>query len=312
VKVSKEFKVGLLAVITGAMMYYGFNYLKGSDLFSESNKYYAIYENIDGLQVSNPVIINGFTVGRVSSIVILQDQNNKVLVEMDVGRDVVLGDSTKALLYNVDFLGSKGVQLDIRQVNGVLGNGDTLDSDQAGGITEIAQNQIANLGITISRINDILLGLQGSGEEMKGSIVALRETLERINAAIDQNENKISETIDSFNTLTGEITSMSGKISKVLDNANASLDKVNKLEMEETLDNLQELLVNLNKTVVAFNESDGTISKLMTNDSLYNNMSQMFVDIDSLVNHLNQYPRHFMKPLGKKHKKILRDLEKEN
>ena len=79
-------------------MYYGFNFLKGVDFFSKTNKYYAVYENIDGLQVSNDVIVNGFSVGRVSRIIILQEKDNKILVELEVDDQVVLGDSTKALL----------------------------------------------------------------------------------------------------------------------------------------------------------------------------------------------------------------------
>ena len=83
-KVSKEVKVGLLAVVSLAMFYFGFRFLKGSDFFSSTKKYQVIYDNIDGLTVSNPVRINGLSVGRVKSIVILQDQKNKMLVTLDL------------------------------------------------------------------------------------------------------------------------------------------------------------------------------------------------------------------------------------
>ena len=236
--------------------------------FSNTNKYYAIYENIDGLQVSNPVIVNGFTVGRVSRILILQNQENKILVELDVGGEVVLGDSTKALLYNVDFLGSKGIQLDIKQVNGVLSDGDTLYSELEGGISDIAERQIDNLALTISRINDILLGMQGSGEEIKETIIAFKGTLTRVNAAIDQNQDKLSETVDSFRQLSEDLSKLGGQVGTFLDNANGSLNKVNNLELEETLDEFQRLAGTLNSTLEKFNESEGTINKLMTDDSL--------------------------------------------
>lgn len=306
---SKEFKVGLLALVAGVLLYYGFNFLKGVDFFSGTNKYYAVYENIDGLQVSNPVIINGFTVGRVSRILILQEKDNKVLVEIDVDEQVVLGDSTKALLYNVDFLGSKGIQLDIKQDNGVLSDGDTLISDQEGGISDIAETQINNLSVTITRINDILLGMQGSGEEIKESIIAFRGTLTRINAAIDQNENKLSETVESFKQMSDNLSKLSGQIGEFLDNANNSLNKVNNLELEETLDSFQELAATLNETIANLNNEQGTLNKLMTDDSLYNNLNVMLVDLDSLLNHMNQYPKHFFAPLGKKHKKIVKQME---
>lgn len=307
---SKEFKVGLLALVSGALLYYGFNFLKGVDFFSNSNKYFAIYDNIDGLQVSNPVIVNGFTVGRVSNITIMQNRGNRVLVELDVKDEVALGDSTKALLYNVDFLGSKGIQLDIKQVGGFLQDGDTLISEQEGGISDIAETQINNLSVTISRINDILLGMQGSGEEIKESIIAFRGTLTRINAAIDQNENKLSATVDSFTKLSADLGRLGGQIGTFLDNANSSLDKVNKLELEETLERFQELAVTLNETLKKLGEGNGTINRLMTEDTLYTNLNQMIVDMDSLLNHMNQYPKHFFAPLGKKNKKIVKEMNK--
>ena len=86
-KISKEFKVGLLAVVSIAILYLGFNFLKGSDLFSPNNTYYAVYDNIDGLNVSNPVLINGFSVGRVSDIEILQQQGNTLLVSLDINKN---------------------------------------------------------------------------------------------------------------------------------------------------------------------------------------------------------------------------------
>jgi len=307
VGISKEFKVGMMALVCGVILYVGFNFLKGSDFLSKSKKYYAIYENIDGLKISNPVIVNGLPVGRVSDMHIMQDRGNQILVELDIDSDVVLGDSTSALLYNVDFLGSKGIQLEIKTVTTTLNDGDTLDSDlqdRFGQIISNSERQIDNLGITISRINDILLGLEGSGEEIKESIIALRGTLNRVNSAIDQNENKVSETLESFKNLSRSLGETGDQVKDFLSNANTTLDKVNRLELEETLDRFQELAGTLNQTLVTFNNSEGTINKLLTDEALYNNVNSTLVDLDSLLNHMDQYPKDFFSPLGRKHKKI--------
>tara|TARA_R110002124_G_scaffold230911_1_gene396116 strand:- start:370 stop:609 length:240 start_codon:yes stop_codon:yes gene_type:complete len=73
-KISKEVKVGIMSIFALAMLYLGFHILKGSDIFSRTYKYYVIYDDIDGLTVSNPVLLNGLTVGRVQSIKLLQAQ----------------------------------------------------------------------------------------------------------------------------------------------------------------------------------------------------------------------------------------------
>ncbi|MFY8037041.1 MAG: MlaD family protein, partial [Cyclobacteriaceae bacterium] len=107
---TKEFKVGLFIAIAIAMLYFGFNYLKGIDFFSRTAKYYTVYDNIDQLAVSNPVLVNGMPVGRVSAISLLQNKNNQVLVEFEIDSHVPLSDSTKAIL-NSSLLGSKSVLL---------------------------------------------------------------------------------------------------------------------------------------------------------------------------------------------------------
>ena len=63
---SKEFKIGLLTIIAGALLYYGFNFLRGTNLFSPADTYYVVYRNVAGLNVSNPIYFNGLPVGRVS------------------------------------------------------------------------------------------------------------------------------------------------------------------------------------------------------------------------------------------------------
>ncbi|MEQ9307442.1 MAG: MlaD family protein, partial [Marinoscillum sp.] len=157
---SKEFKVGLIALVSGVLLYYGFNFLKGKDFFSPTNKYYVLYDNVDGLNKSNPVIVNGLAVGRVSRIRLLQSEDNQILVELDIDESITLGDSTVASLSNTDFLGSKGIVLTVGSLNNPIVPGDTLIPYQDRGLNEIlasAEPVASNLNTTITRVNEILI-----------------------------------------------------------------------------------------------------------------------------------------------------------
>ena len=80
-------------------------------------------------------------------------------------------------------------------------------------------------------------------------------------------------------------------------------------KLEETLESFQQLATTLNTTLNKFNESESSLNKLMSEDSLYDNLNKTLVDLDSLLNHMNQYPKHFFAPLGKKRKKIVKEME---
>ena len=62
---SKELKVGLTALVSLVTLYFGFNYLKGLNLFSAEHKYYVVYPSTVELTASSPVTVNGFEVGKV-------------------------------------------------------------------------------------------------------------------------------------------------------------------------------------------------------------------------------------------------------
>ena len=131
-KYSREVKVGLFAIISIAVLYWGFNYLKGIEFLNAKSKYYVIYDDVAGLQVSNPVTISGFAVGRDSNIEIHQSLENRIVVEIEINQDLVLGDSSVAYL-DVGLLGGVTILLEVGDLANPLQDGDTLHSrvDQA-------------------------------------------------------------------------------------------------------------------------------------------------------------------------------------
>lgn len=157
----REFKVGLFVVVMAAVLYIGFNYLRGLNVFSPLNTYYVKYQNVSGLNKGDRIILNGLDVGSVVERKFSNDQYNEILVTMAIDKTIKLTDSTYARLAKPDLLGGIEVQLILKPGGTrLLEMGDTLNGEVDGGITELltqegisAANQLTSL---VNKINDVL------------------------------------------------------------------------------------------------------------------------------------------------------------
>jgi len=317
VKLSKEFKVGLLAVISITILYFGFNYLKGIDLFKNTNNYYALYQNIDGLTISNPVIINGFGVGRVNAIEILQEKGNLVSVEMGIESKINLNHGTIARLVNTDFLGSKAIELILNDSSGqYYETGDTLKSAIDAGITEFLKESAGpvadNIGTTISRINSILEGFQGNSEKINGTLESIQGIAESLDKKLPILQDKFIFLLDSLNKNSQDLSAVLTSLQPVLANAAQITDSLKTLELSQTLNKLQLMLDNLNTNLVSLKEGNGTMGKLMHDDSLYIYLSHAARDLDLLFIDLEANPGRYVQfsMFGKKDKSEKKEKKK--
>ena len=303
----KEFKIGLIALAAGLTLYFGFSYLKGRDFMNKETSYFVVYDNVDGLTKSNPVIINGLTVGKVRNIQLRQDFNNQVVVELAINSEIILGDSTIAELSNADLLGSKAIVLKIGPTDRPLAANDTLRALMDRGLAEYLDNVqpiTDNLNVTIRRINEILLGLQGSGEKMTSTISELEITLKGINELLNENKEGFALVINSTNEVLINVKNKVKDLDPIFMKAEDVLDSLSNLDLSGTLFEVQDLMKALKSTILAINQGQGTIGQLILNDSLYNNLNQLLFDLDKLTLHFNQYPKDFLKPLGRKSKEM--------
>src|SRR5680860_1545022 len=97
---SKEIKIGILAIVGLGLLIWGYNFLKGQNIFKSQAIYKVKYENIQKLQVSAPVFINGYEVGNVNQIDIDPANLQNIIVSLEVLPEVKLPQNTVAQLYS--------------------------------------------------------------------------------------------------------------------------------------------------------------------------------------------------------------------
>ncbi len=312
-KISKEVKVGLFMVVSIVLLYVGFNYLKGIDFFSNTNRYYAIYNNVDKLQASNQVFINGYAVGRVSKIQ-FQQMKNRVLVEMEIDSEIILGDSTVAIL-NGDILGTKYIQLNVGSIARPIQPKDTLRSQVAKGISDFLAENAApvadNLESTLRKLNTILDNLANNSAKLDVIFDEFQKTPKILNKTLSNTNSKVDALAENIRTVTVNVNGVLTELKPTLTNFKTFSDSLKSIEVQSTLNKAKDALTKLDAVVAKFDRKDNTLGKLMNEDSLYVNLNRMILDLDVLARHLNENPNHFFAPLGKKRDKIERDLERQ-
>jgi phospholipid/cholesterol/gamma-HCH transport system substrate-binding protein len=312
-KITKEVKVGLFMAVSLVLLYVGFNFLKGIDFFASTHKYYAIYSNVGGLSLSNEVLINGVAVGRVSKIQV-QQTRNRVLVEMEIDSEIILTDSTVALL-NSDFLGTKSIHLNTMYNSNLLNPKDTLRSEVAKGILNLLAESAApvadNLEGTLRKLNTILDNLSNNSAKLDVIFDEFQKTPKILNKTLANTNSKVDGLADNIEAVTVNINGVLTELKPTLTNFKTFSDSLKSLEIQSTINKAKDALVKLDAAVSKFQQKDNTLGKLMNEDSLYVNLNKMILNLDELARHLNENPNHFFSPLGKKREKIQRDLERQ-
>lgn len=307
---NKELLVGVFSVVVLTLLYFGFNFLKGIDFFSSTKNYYAKYDNVLQLTVSNPVLVNGFAVGRVSNIKLLPAAKNPVLVELEIDSDVILGEGAKATL-STDLLGSKTILLDLGNQQKPIRDNDTIKAEIAKGmidmISETADPVVDNLQTTMRKLNTLMDNLNSFTDELKPIIRKFNDTPVKVNNTIDKAGARIDELTITFKALSDKVNTTLAELDPTLKNFKVVSDSLKQIELNKTLQKTQDALTGLTEMMAKLKKGDNTASKLMTDDELYVNLNKTLKSIDSLAQHFNSHPKHFLSPLGKSSRKIQRD-----
>ncbi|WP_266368703.1 MlaD family protein [Tellurirhabdus rosea] len=296
-KLSQEAKIGLLALVTMTMLYFGFNYLKGSDIFSRTNKFYVIYDNIDGLTTSNSVLLNGLAVGRVERIEILQDRGNQLLVMLDVKKDIIVPVGTKAILADAGVLGGKQIRLELG-TGQPLEKGDTLVSAKEKGLTAQAQEKLPPV---LNKVDSLMASLNRVVGSFDQTATVLNRTLAStelatgtLNQTLAENRQNLNALMGNLNRLSANLVETERQLKPILAKANTFTDSLNALQLRQTLNNANRTVGTLQTMLADINRGQGTLGKLKSDEKLYANVTATTASLDRLLTDLRENPRRYV------------------
>ena len=297
---SKEFKVGLLTVVALVIFYIGFKFLKGIDLFDPTNTYYAYYEDVDGLQVSNPVIINGLQVGRVNEILLEQDgAKTRMRVSLDIDEDLVLYEGTEALLIDQNpVLGGKAIILNIKENGSALEEEAVLAGKRDKALADILKEKadpiVANVDTTLTRVNNILSDLGSSGSQVELALTDFQLTAQELKLLVRENRKDINALTRNLLLLGQTLNDPETGIAPFLLNLNQMADSLNNGQLTATLNQANQAVANLQQLTAGIQQGEGSIGKLLQNDSLYFNLNSSSQSLNELLLDMKANPDRYI------------------
>jgi phospholipid/cholesterol/gamma-HCH transport system substrate-binding protein len=309
-KLSKEVRVGILVTGGIAMLYIGLNFLKGKNVFSRSRVYYSEFKDVDHLMTSAPVMVNGYQVGMVDEVTFNSSGENNVLVRFLVTEDnLSIFDDTEAHIVS-DLLGTRTLNLELGNSGALAENNDTLKSFIEQGITgEIKsallplkskiENLAASVDTVLTGLNFVFnkktqSGLVNSFESVNSSILRFEHTVGEFDLLITNERQKLSRIFSNVELITSNLKDNNEKLSNVFTNIDKITDDVAKSNVKQTMEDLQKSMSGLRALVEKTEKGEGSLGKLMVDDSLYTNLNQSSRNLSLLLEDMKANPKRYV------------------
>ena len=293
-KISKELRVGFIAIIAIALLVWGYNYLKGTNLFVKSESVYAVYPRVPGLAISAPIIINGVQSGIVDDIYFHPDLSSRVIVRLSITEEgLMIPKNSVAELISIDFMGSKAIGLKLGDATERIKSGDTLQAAYELSMLEGVSEQILPIKENVEMMMDSLTIATASFKELMDNFNDILDDKRKRDMQIAISN--LKGTMEKFDMLATDMsTMMKSDIRPTMRTFREVGDSIKTWEVNTTLAKAQNTLDSLTFTLNKMNNGEGTMGQLMTNDSLYKNLEMVSKDLDLLLIEFREHPKRFV------------------
>lgn len=288
-KYSKEIKVGLLAVVAIFLLYFGFNFLKGVNIFSSTNTFYGKYSTINGLTEQSPVYVRGYKVGQVDKIVYDFRRNDAFVVVFSINKDIELPHGTELALIQDGLLGGGALELKIPVTDSknLFAHNDTLPTIIVPGLMDNLQDGLlANLSDALLKVDTLLytINSQLEGDHIKTAL----ENVDRITADLKVTSTEIKKMMSS------DVPNIVADIEVAIADIKNLAENVKDADVAATLTKLDVAVANLQNLTEKLNSTDGTIGLLLNDKDLYANLNEAVQSVDSLLVDLKANPKRYV------------------
>ena len=284
---TKEAKIGLVSIVSLALLYLGINYLKGVNLFKPVNHYYVAFSNVKGVTVSSPVFVEGFKVGLVREIAYDYDTTGKITVLVSLEDKMRINKGSYITVVN-SFLGGAELHIHLNTfVDDYLHSGDTIEGRmESDMMTSVQENLLPSIEQMMPKLDSILGGLQTlvNHPALTQSLAHVEQTtasLEHSSRRLDQMLAKdVPVIVENLKGITANFESVSGQLKE--------------LDLAGTMRTVDATLANLKLTTDKLNSADNSLGLLLNDRQLYDNLNGAMENASLLLLDLREHPKRYV------------------
>ena len=297
-KLSRELKIGFVAIITIALLIWGINFLKGINIFKSSYTYYSAYDNIGGLIESGVIYLSGFKIGNVSEIK-YDPEKARIIVRYTIKEKVKIPRNSVFQIYSSSLVsGIKDIRLVLAEGDEYYQTGDTVPGELDRGLEAVIDPVRNQAMMTISKIDTVIGSLAQILNEEK--VAEIQQSIGHVNDVSSSIQQSLSEggALDnSFNNLasiTDNLRRSNEELREVISNFRSISDSVSDSQLKTTIANASATLHSTSQILAKVDSGEGSLGMLVNNDSLYINLKNVSETLDLLLKDLQEHPKRYV------------------
>jgi phospholipid/cholesterol/gamma-HCH transport system substrate-binding protein len=304
-KPRNEIKIGLMVAITITLFILGINFLRGKGLFSSDQGYSTVYNDIQGLQESAEVRLNGLKIGQVDKIELQPDR--KIKVHFLLKKEIKVSRGSIVQLTSADLIsGTKILNLEMSNDPQLLPENSFIQSKEADGILgnlgsqvspmlETVTHTVVSLDTLLNTINDIIN--EDTRKHLNASFASLEVGLDQLSglaSELNKQSGQLASVIKNVNSVTGNLAANNAQINNTLNNLQDFSTSLKNAPVQETVGDLRKAAADLQSLVAKANDSNGSLGLLLNDKRLYNNLSTTLGTLDTLLGDVKAHPGKYI------------------
>lgn len=310
-KLSREFKIGLIVTVALALLYWGINFLKGKDVFSNERIFVAVYDDVAGLERTNPITINGLNVGQVRNMKFTGGDKARVVIELVIKNSIDIPSNSTAKIVSSDLLGSKSVEIRLGTSPEMAQPGDTLVSEIEASIKEEVNRQLQPLKTKaenlMGSIDTVLTMLQSifsndntdnfskSVKSIANSFENLESTTGTLDTLISGQRSRMETILENIDEITANLRNNEDQLNNIIQNFSSVSDTLAKIQFAQTMKRVDKTMGDLAEITSKVNQGEGSIGMLVNNDSLYINLERSSRELNLLLEDIRVNPKKYVR-----------------